>query len=112
MKSRDSAPVPAREMDRREVAESDEWLGIQVDRCEVEAVNDAIGTLATCRREHGAHTWIAKGLVQILQTVLVSTREVMTPGIEGVGRNLDLQSPIRQDGRSSLYLLGVGPTRG
>lgn len=74
--------------------------------------NGTVNGAGPCPIGNPPRSDIPDGLVQVRQSILVAPSEVVTPAIEGVGRNFHAQAPVRQDGSASLNLDRVGATRG
>jgi hypothetical protein len=105
------ASVPPREMQDRRVTEPHEWFRIARDRLEVEPIGQSVTALPAARGKNRAHTRIAKRIVQIGKTILVSTRQVVTLAVERMVPDFDRKTPVRQHPDAARDRIAAGRAR-
>lgn len=105
------ASPPQHQVQNRDVAEADQRLGIAPGGSEVKATGDAVRALSSRRGQDRADTTIPKGVIDVGDSILVSSSEVVTEPVERVATNLDGQAPARQDLRTTHNVFALGGAR-
>jgi hypothetical protein len=93
MESDESASVPARQMQNRDLTEPDQGLGICARGIEIKPVGDSVSALAARSGKDGANSRITKGVIDVGKAIFVPTRQVVSLRIERVRPHLDLEAP-------------------
>ena len=106
------AVPPQGQMQVRDVTEAHERLGVGPDGPEVEVTRDAVGTRTAPCSDDCAHPWIAEGVIEVIEAMLISPSHV-APVIERVVSHLNAEIfPCPPAGEWTSEQRGSGPIRG
>lgn len=105
-----SALPPERQMENRDIAVTDQGLGVAPSCRKIQCVSDAIRSFATSSRKDRPNSRILQGIIHVGKAVFIAASQIVTVLVKRVLAYFDTKPPACQEFGSSCNLLSIRRT--